>query len=110
MKNTILAIGCAALILSCTENDKNASRKLDGENAGGETTVFVQTSQAFGLPAPNLSAENLEKHLLEAIPENTILANADPEDLDKDGIRGRSSMHYTVRLKSSVPINLLITA
>ena len=51
MKNTILAIGCAALILSCTENDKNASRKLDGENAGGETTVFVQTSQAFGFPA-----------------------------------------------------------
>lgn len=63
MKNTILAIGCAALILSCTENDENASRKLDGEKAGGETTVFVQTSQAFGLPASNLSAENLEKHL-----------------------------------------------
>jgi CxxC motif-containing protein (DUF1111 family) len=83
MKNTILAIGCAALILSCTENDENASRKLDGE-----TTVFVQTSQAFGLPAPNLSAENLEKHLLEAIPENRILANADPDDLDKDGIQG----------------------
>lgn len=37
---------------------------LEGEKAGGETTVFVRTSQAFGLPAPNLSSEHLAKHLL----------------------------------------------
>jgi CxxC motif-containing protein (DUF1111 family) len=36
---------------------------MEGEKVGGETTVFVETSQAFGLPATNLSAENLEKHL-----------------------------------------------
>ncbi len=63
MKKPILAIGCAVLILSCTENDDNTPRKLEGEKAGGETTVFVKTSQAFGLPATNLSAESLEKHL-----------------------------------------------
>jgi CxxC motif-containing protein (DUF1111 family) len=54
---------CAVLILSCNKNEDNTPRKLEGEKAGGETTVFVKTSQAFGLPVSNLSAENLEKHL-----------------------------------------------
>jgi CxxC motif-containing protein (DUF1111 family) len=63
MKKSILVIGWVALILSCTKNDDNTLSKLAGEKAGGETTVFVKTSQAFGLPATNLSAENLEKHL-----------------------------------------------
>ena len=63
MKKSILVLGWAALILSCNKNDDNTPRQLDGEKAGGETTVFVKTSQAFGLPATNLSAENLEKHL-----------------------------------------------
>lgn len=51
------------IILSCNQNDGDSPEKLDGENAGGETTVFVKTSKAFGLPATNLSSENLEKHL-----------------------------------------------
>ena len=63
MKKSILVLVWAALILSCNKNDDNTPRQLDGEKAGGETTVFVKTSQAFGLPATNLSAENLEKHL-----------------------------------------------
>ena len=63
MTKLILMIILAALILSCNQNDDNSPKKLDGEKAGGETTVFVKTSQAFGLPATNLSAENLEKHL-----------------------------------------------
>lgn len=64
MKKSILVLGWAALILSCNKNDDNTPRQLDGEKAGGETTVFVKTSQAFGLPATNLSVENLEKHLV----------------------------------------------
>lgn len=52
MKNTIQAIGCAALVLLCTENGDNALSRLENGNAGGKTTVFVQTSQAFGLPTP----------------------------------------------------------
>lgn len=51
------------IILSCNQNDDNSPEKLDGEKAGGETTVFAKTSQAFGLPATNLSGENLKKHL-----------------------------------------------
>ncbi len=51
------------LFLSCNRNDDSPITKLEGEKAGGETTVFVKTSQAFGLPASNLSAQNLEKHL-----------------------------------------------
>ena len=31
--------------------------------AGGETTVFDRTSNAFSLPAPNLTAEELDRHL-----------------------------------------------
>jgi Predicted thiol oxidoreductase len=64
MKISILVISCAVLFLSCTKNDDNAPSRLDGENAGGETTVYVRTSQAFGLPAPNLSAQHLNQHLL----------------------------------------------
>jgi len=63
MKKSILVIGWAALILSCTKNDDNTPSKLAGEKAGGETTVFVKTSQAFGLPATNLSDESLDKHM-----------------------------------------------
>ena len=63
MTKSILILILAALILSCNQNDDNYPGKLDGEKAGGETTVFVETSQAFGLPASNLSAQNLEKHL-----------------------------------------------
>lgn len=81
MKKTILAIGWAVLILSCTENGDNAPSRLEGENAGGETTVYVSTSQAFGLPAPNLSAEHLEKHLLGDIGfEAQFVANPAPRN------------------------------
>lgn len=34
-----------------------------GPLAGGETTVFDRTSNAFSLPAPNLTAEELDRHL-----------------------------------------------
>ncbi|MFA5329017.1 MAG: di-heme oxidoredictase family protein [Prolixibacteraceae bacterium] len=63
MKRAALEIALAILFLSCNQNDNNTLGKLDGEKAGGETTVFVKTSQAFGLPATNLSPESLEKHI-----------------------------------------------
>jgi CxxC motif-containing protein (DUF1111 family) len=34
----------------------------------------------------------MELGLIEAIPENALLANADPDDKDRDGIRGRPAM------------------
>ena len=63
MAKSILIITLAAIFLSCSRSDDNTLSKLEGEKAGGETTVFVSNSKAFGLPASNLSAENLEKHL-----------------------------------------------
>ncbi len=63
MKKSILVISLAVLLLSCNKIDDNTPRKLEGEKAGGETTVFVKTSQAFGLPAANLSGESLDKHM-----------------------------------------------
>ena len=36
---------------------------LTSEFSGGETTVFDASSHAFSIPAPNLSASALEKHL-----------------------------------------------
>lgn len=59
--STIIVL--VVLFLSCNRSDDSSITKLEGEKAGGETTVFVKTSQAFGLPASNLSAESLKKHL-----------------------------------------------
>ena len=63
MTRFFVIIVLVVLFLSCNRNDDSPITKLEGEKAGGETTVFVKTSQAFGLPASNLSAQNLEKHL-----------------------------------------------
>ena len=50
------------LCISCTKEEPQI-KKMEGEFAGGETTVFVFNSQAFATPAPNLSTEGLIKHL-----------------------------------------------
>jgi CxxC motif-containing protein (DUF1111 family) len=46
--------------------------------------VNVLILQRIGMPVFGLG-------LLEAIPENTILTNADPDDLDKNGISGKAN-------------------
>lgn len=63
MTKSILIIALATIFLSCSTRDDNSLGKLEGEKAGGETTVFISSSKAFGLPASNLSAENMQKHL-----------------------------------------------
>ncbi len=63
IKGCILGI-CTYALFSCSNsNDEETTYKLTGESAGGETTVYISNSQAFGTPAPNLSEENLKKHL-----------------------------------------------
>ncbi len=52
----------ALLLVSCSK-DENMNYKLKGESAGGETTVYISNSQAFGTPATNLSSEHLDMHL-----------------------------------------------
>jgi len=37
---------------------------INNEFSGGDTTLFVQSSSAFGNPAPNLSPEGVARHLI----------------------------------------------
>ncbi|TLY16120.1 MAG: hypothetical protein E6K69_04690 [Nitrospirae bacterium] len=48
--------------------------------------------------------------LIEAIPEEAILANADPDDKDRDGIRGRASMRdgHVQRFGSQAHVGSLV--
>lgn len=46
--------------LSCTKNEEEPLNVL----AGGKTTVFVENSNSFQFPAPNLTIEELEQHRL----------------------------------------------
>ena len=49
--------------VSCNDNAEEVlPQKIDGELAGGDMTVYLNTSQAFGTPAPNLSTENFNRH------------------------------------------------
>lgn len=54
---TLLLFGCDDI------TEMPPVEKLDGELAGGATTVFFNNSQAFGTPATNLSGERMDKHL-----------------------------------------------
>lgn len=55
------------LIASCQNDDAAEYETLPDLSerlyAGGQTTTFSATSNAFGYPAPNLSAAELQKHL-----------------------------------------------
>jgi CxxC motif-containing protein (DUF1111 family) len=53
-----------ALISACSKNPSApANDEMATPLAGGETTIFNATSNAFSTPAPNLTGERLEKHL-----------------------------------------------
>ncbi|MDR2223832.1 MAG: c-type cytochrome [Flavobacteriaceae bacterium] len=55
------------LLTSCAKDDSSEYKELptliDRQLAGGETTIFINTSNAYGTPAPNLSASDLALHL-----------------------------------------------
>lgn len=57
----------SSFLLSCSSDDSSDYKELpsllDRQLAGGETTVFINTSNAYGTPAPNLSAADLALHL-----------------------------------------------
>lgn len=59
-----LLIG-SALVTACSDDDPmSPSGELDARYyAGGETTVFSNTTQGFAVPAPNLQGGRLSKHL-----------------------------------------------
>ncbi len=77
-------------LISCSNNDESGYIDLpdlsDRLMAGGETTVIINTSNAYATPAPNLSSTDLEFHLtgdvlFESVfvtPPNTVNAGLGP--------------------------------
>lgn len=57
----ILTLFSCVILIACSDHSE-LSGKLEGEAAGGDATIYISNTQAFGTPAPNLSADNLEKH------------------------------------------------
>ena len=62
-----LILSVSILLTACDSESPVAVQSTPvfstSELAGGETTVFDASSHAFSIPAPNLSASALEKHL-----------------------------------------------
>lgn len=67
LNNTVLFASLLLMsVVSCSDPNNSADNNSNNHNrylSGGETTIFDETSQAFATPAPNLSANMLEKHL-----------------------------------------------
>ena len=66
--NVILLVSMLSFISGCETDRKSDSLNITKSEltiplAGGETTIFDASSHAFSIPAPNLSAAALEKHL-----------------------------------------------
>ena len=57
----------SSFFISCSSDDATPYEELpsllDRQLAGGSTTVFINTSNAYGTPAPNLSGADLALHL-----------------------------------------------
>lgn len=80
--NYILCLSLVSILVTSCNKDKEEVlwQKIEGEMAGGATTVFVANSQAFATPAPNLSAENLEHHLAGDLAfEVSFVSNPSPK-------------------------------
>lgn len=75
----------------------------DGERYELRAPTYELIDLAFGpladdvLLGPRLGPQVMGMGLLEAIPAETILANADPDDADGDGISGRPNMVWDAR-------------
>lgn len=76
LKSTLLLIPIL-IVSACAGNDE-PNESIE-EKSGGETTVFISGSKAFSLPAPNLSAVHLNRHLKGDIAfEATFVSNPSP--------------------------------
>lgn len=65
-KSTLILISSILILgISCQKDDPKPAPDFSEEYlAGGETTTFFATAFSYATPAPNLTPENLEKHLL----------------------------------------------
>ena len=75
----IITIALLTFMISACQKEQTVEM-IEGEMAGGATTVFISNSKAFGLPAPNLSSKNMEKHLSgDAAFEVSFVSNPAPK-------------------------------
>jgi len=74
----------------------------DGETASLRRPTYALTDLAYGPPhpdamlSPRIAPQMIGLGLLEAIPAADILAHADPDDADNDGISGRPNIVWSV--------------
>ena len=83
-------------------------REIHGTYGDGETYTLLKPEYSFDefafgalhpeiMVSPRIAPVAFGVGLLEAIPESDILANADPDDEDSDGISGRANMVWDAR-------------
>ncbi len=81
--------------------------------AGGEVVTLHKphyqiTNWQYGKPAmglrfsPRIAPQMIGLGLLSAIPEEAVKANADPDDLNKDGVSGKASQVWSYKKQSLV--------
>ncbi len=78
----------------------------DGESYELRRPIFTLTNTYTGLPGGYLMSARVPLPvmglgMLEAVPESDILANADPDDRDQDGISGRANYVWDPDTKST---------
>ena len=81
MHKYIVSISLMVFFASCNKDETEMTwQKIEGEMAGGATTVYIANSQAFATPAPNLSAQNLKQHLAGDLAfEVSFVSNPSPK-------------------------------
>ena len=83
-------------------------REVDGTYEDGKIYILLQPEYSFSdlafgpmhpeiMISPRIAPSVFGMGLLEAIPEANILALADPDDADGDGVSGRANMVWSVR-------------
>lgn len=83
-------------------------REVPGAYEDGTPYTLLQPEYSFSdlafgpmhpdvMVSPRIAPQVFGMGLLEAIPESAILALADPEDSDGDGVSGRANMVWSVR-------------
>ncbi|WP_437397665.1 di-heme oxidoredictase family protein [Flagellimonas lutimaris] len=67
MYRLLVMVACTFLSIGCSKEGDNGYVAIETDpgriNAGGETTVFLTSSNAFSTPSPALSGTELDQHL-----------------------------------------------
>jgi len=83
-------------------------RFADGEAYSLRAPAYTFEALSFGamrpdvMLSPRVAPANFGLGLLESVPEPELLALADPDDRDRDGVSGRPNRVWSVRLQQTV--------